>query len=104
MSDKGDEEKVIHEIVDSMVDEMIARAEGDYSNPLLPFDQYVDKYRLEVEEEVKEFRSSIRKGYIAILEAIKDKKNISAGDKKKIIKHISSQNINSLSGDFRINP
>ena len=90
--------------VDGMVDAVMKQIEEGYDNPLMPFEAYVAKTREEMKKDAHEFRLRLRKGYLAILHALIEKKNIKTEDKKKILKHIITRNINTLSGDFRIYP
>jgi len=96
--------KALNKAVDRLVDAVMSHVEDGYDNPLLPFGAYVEKTKLEVQDDIKAFRMRMRKGYIAILQAIRDKKDISEDDKKKLIHNLLSQQINTLHGDFRIMP
>lgn len=90
--------------VDQLVDSVMKNLEEGYDNPMLPFEIYVERTKMEVEHDVKEFRMRLRKGYLAILYALRDKKGMSKDQKKKIVKDILSNQINTLSGDYRIEP
>ncbi|MFT4554142.1 MAG: hypothetical protein ACI9S8_002788 [Chlamydiales bacterium] len=90
--------------VDQLVDSVMKNLEEGYDNPMLPFALYVERTKMEVEHDVKEFRMRLRKGYLAILYALRDKKGMSKEQKKKIVKDILSNQINTLSGEYRIDP
>lgn len=90
--------------VDQLVDAVMVNLEEGYENPMLPFDTYVEREKLQVRKDMKEFRMKMRKGYLALLYAIRDKKGMSTEEKKKIVKEILTKQINTLQGDFRIYP
>lgn len=104
MSEKKSDKVDLDKVVDQLVDAVMESLEGGYTNPMLPFDAYVKKTKLKVKENIKEFRMRLRKGYLVLLYALRDKKGISVEEKKEVIKNIISNQINSLSGDFRILP
>ncbi len=107
MADK-EEEKIddtnLNKAVDGLVEAVMKNVEEGYDNPLMPFDKYVEKTKLETEQDVKEFRMRLRKGYIAILQALMKKKDIKKEDKETLLKHLASKHINTIQGDFRIYP
>ena len=90
--------------VDGLVDSVMENLEEGYDNPLVPFETYVQKTKLEVKDDVKRFRMRLRKGYIGILREIMASKNIKREDKIEIMRHLASKHINSIEGDFRIYP
>jgi hypothetical protein len=90
--------------VDGLVDAVMQSVEEGYDNPLMPFDRYVERAKLDAEKDVKEFRMRLRKGYIAILEALLNKKGIKKEDKEELLKKLASRHINTIQGDFRIYP
>lgn len=90
--------------VNQFVDAVMKNVEEGYDNPLLPFDSYVEKTKLEVKKDVMEFRLRLRKGYLALLYAIRDKKGLSKEEKKDLVREILTRQVNHLSGDFRIYP
>lgn len=90
--------------VDAMIDGIMSKLEEGYDNAMVPFDTYVKKERMRTKKDLKTFRMRMRKGYIAILNALKERPDIKKEDKELLLRHIAAKHINTLDGDFRIYP
>jgi hypothetical protein len=76
--------------VSQLVEAVLKSVEEGKKNPMLPFEVYLERIQLETQDDAKEFRLRLRKGYLAILNAIRNKKDMSQDDKKEIVKNILS--------------